>query len=70
MAHDLNKLIYKNKKYLRLLEDYSIKRSRSTKERVTYTIDREVVKKLYLYAKAHNKSMSNIVEELLIEKIK
>ncbi len=40
------------------------------KERVNFTLDRNIIKKLREYSRQKNQKMSNIIEEALEEKIK
>jgi len=42
----------------------------SYKERVNFTLDRNLIKKLREYSKQKNQKMSNIIEESIKEKLK
>jgi|TARA_Y100000034_G_C6526423_1_gene226710 uncharacterized protein (DUF4415 family) len=68
----IKQLVEKNKDFLEALEEFDRtgQLSRvSYKERATFTIDMDVMRKFRDYCEKNNFKMSNVVEKLLKEKL-
>jgi hypothetical protein len=68
----INSLIEKNKDLLEALEDFDrtgVLHKVTSKDRVNFTIDSDLMAKFRYYCEKQNQKMSNVVEKLILEEL-
>jgi len=69
----IKQLVEKNKDFLEALEEFDRTGQLSKisyKERATFTVDTDLMKKFRRYCAKNNLKMSNVIEQLIKEKLK